>query len=164
MAREIIAPGGKAIPLIKERFGDILFNEDGSLDRAAVRAMIYDDPDKKALYESCTTKLVLEEIAEIKDLCEKAGEDVIFYDIPLLFETKTESDYDAVWVVTANVDNRIRRVMERSKLDEAAIRRIMDSQLSEEDKIAKADHVIYNNGTIADLYRECDEALKTFLK
>lgn len=164
MAREITAPGGKALPLIRERFGGCLFDDDGNLDRAAVREMIFSDPSKRALYESCTTQLILDDIAGIRSNAEKSGDKVIFYDIPLLYETGTEDEYDIVWVVTADKDIRVKRVMERSDIEAAAVESFMKSQITEEEKTAKADYVIYNNGSIEDLCRSVDEALKTILK
>ena len=164
MAREMTAIGGKALPLIRAQFGDRLFNEDGSLDRAAVREMIYSDPAQKALYESCTTRLVLEDLAEIRDRNDMSGEEVIFYDIPLLFETGTEGDYDSVWVVVSDTDIRKRRIMERSGLDEAIIESIMEKQLPDRERIERADHVIYNNGSLDDLRSATDDVLATFLK
>ena len=164
ISRAMTAEGGKALPLIRAKFGDQLFNEDGSLNRAAVREMIYNDSDKKALYESCTTKLVLEDIAAIRERSEESGEEIIFYDIPLLFETGTEGEYDAVWAVITDVEIRKRRIKERSGLDDATIERIMSKQSSDSEKIEKADYVIYNNGTLDDLHSATETALKTFLK
>lgn len=164
VSRSLTAPGGKALPLIRERFGDDLFNDDGSLNRSAVREIIFNDPVKKSLYESCTTRLVLHELERIRKNNERAGEGVMFYDIPLLYETGTEKDYDQVWVVTADDDIRKRRVMERSNLDEATICLIMRGQTTEEEKIEKADRVIYNNGTIGDMHEAINAALKNFLK
>ena len=164
ISRAMTAEGGKALPLIRAKFGDQLFNEDGSLNRAAVREMIYNDSDKKALYESCTTKLVLEDIAAIRERSEESGEEIIFYDIPHLFETGTEGEYDAVWAVITDVEIRKRRIKERSGLDDATIERIMSKQSSDSEKIEKADYVIYNNGTLDDLHSATETALKTFLK
>ena len=164
ISRAMTAEGGKALPLIRAKFGDQLFNEDGSLNRAAVRKMIYNDPVKKTLYESCTTKLVLEDIAAIREQSEESGEEIIFYDIPLLFETGTEGEYDAVWDVITDVEIRKRRIKERSGLDDATIERIMSKQSSDSEKIEKADYVIYNNGTLDDLHSATETALKTFLK
>lgn len=164
LSREMTAPGGKALPLIREKFGDQLFNEDGGLNRAAVREMIYNDPLRKSLYESCTTRLVLEDLAEIRELNKGTGEKAVFYDIPLLFETGTERDYDAVWVVSADKDIRKRRIMERSNIDEDTIELIMSKQTPEDEKVQKADCVIYNNGSVEELNTAVDDALKNFLK
>lgn len=164
ISREMTAEGGKALPLIRAKFGEQLFREDGSLDRAAVREMIYNDPAKKALYESCTTRLVLDDIAAIRERSELSGEEVIFYDIPLLFETGTEGDYDAVWVVVTDTEIRKRRIRERSSLEDAVIESIMEKQMSDQYKINRADYVIYNNGTLDELHSATKKALKTFLK
>ena len=164
VSRAITGRGGKALPLIRERFGDSLFNEDGSLNRAAVRDMIYNDSEKKALYEACTTKLVLEDLDTIREMYKGSEVKAVFYDIPLLFETETECDYDAVWVIAADKEIRKKRVIERSNLDEDTIELIMQRQAPESEKIAKADYVIYTNGTIEELQNAVNEALKNFLK
>ena len=164
MSREMTGAGGKAMPYILEHFGSSFILEDGSLDRAAVREMIYNDPAKKALYESCTTRLVLDDIAAIRERSELSGEEVIFYDIPLLFETGTEGDYDAVWVVVTDTEIRKRRIRERSGLEDAVIESIMEKQMSDRYKINRADYVIYNNGTLDELHSATKKALKTFLK
>ena len=128
MSREMTSAGGKAIPYIREKFGPEFIMEDGSLNRAAMRDLIFRDPAKKALLEEGTTKVVLEDIETIRRQKEKAGEKALFFDIPLLFETGTEGEYDAVWVVSADYDVRARRIMERDGIDAGMIGLIMDSQ------------------------------------
>jgi dephospho-CoA kinase len=80
----------------------------------------------------------------------------------LLFETGTEDDYDAVWVVTADYEIRKKRVMERDGIDSSIIDLIMDSQDGEEKKVKLADQVIYNNGTLEELRQAVDSTLKSY--
>ena len=162
MSREMTSAGGKAIPYIIEHFGPSFILEDGSLDRAAMRDLVFKDPDKKKLLEEGTTKVVLEDIEAIKKEREASDDKALFFDIPLLFETGSENDYDAVWVVTADYETRKNRVMARDGIDPSIIDLIMDSQEGEEEKVRKADQVIYNNGTIEDLKRSVDSVLRTY--
>ena len=162
MSRELTSSGGRAIPYIREKFGPGFIMEDGSLDRAKMRDLIFRDPAKKALLEEGTTRVVLEDIEAIRSQKEKAGEKALFYDIPLLFETGTEGDYDAVWVVTADYALRAARIMERDGIDAGMIDLIMDSQEDDEVKKAKADLVIYNNGTMEDLETAVEKALSSY--
>lgn len=164
MAREITGPGGKAIPYIRDHFGDRFINEDGSLNRAAMRDLVFKNPAKLSLLEAGTTRVVLQDIEKIKAERSNAGDDIIFFDIPLLFEKNEQDNYDAVWVVTADRDIRIARMMQREGIDENMAELIMDAQDTEDKKIEAADYVIYNNGSIAELQRSVDDALAHFTK
>ena len=162
MAREMTAPGGKAMPYILEHFGPSFILEDGSLDRAAMRDLVFRDPSWKSVLEEGTTKVVLEDIEAIKTERAANGDKVLFFDIPLLFETGSEDDYDVVWVVTADYEVRKKRIMERDSIDDTLIDLIMDSQEVEEKKVMIADNVIYNNGTLEELMESVDRTLKSY--
>ena len=162
MSREMTSAGGKAIPYIIEHFGPSFILEDGSLDRAAMRDLVFRDPEMKKLLEEGTTKVVLEDIEAIKKEREASDDKALFFDIPLLFETGSENDYDAVWVVTADYETRKNRVMARDGIDPSIIDLIMDSQEGEEEKVRRADQVIYNNGTTEDLKRSVDSVLRIY--
>ena len=162
MSREMTSAGGKAMPYIRENFGPEFINEDGSLNRAMMRDLVFKDPRKKALLEEGTTKVVLEDIEAIRRERENSGDKALFFDIPLLYETGTESDYDAVWAVTADYEVRAARVMARDGIDASIIDLIMGSQADEEYKISRADYVIINNGTTEELRAHVDDALRAY--
>ena len=162
MSREMTSAGGKAIPYIREHFGPSFILEDGSLDRAAMRDLVFKDPSWKKVLEEGTTKVVLEDIEAIKKERAASNDKALFFDIPLLFETGIEDDYDAVWVVTADYDLRKKRVMARDGIDPSIIDLIMDSQDGEEKKVQLADHVIYNNGTLDELRESVDAVLRSY--
>ena len=164
MAREMTGPGGKAIPYIRDHFGDSFILEDGSLDRAAMRDLVFKNPSKLSLLEAGTTKAVLQDIEKIKAERASAGDEIIFYDIPLLFEKNEQDNYDVVWVVTADRDIRIARMMDREGIDEKMAELMMDAQDAEDSKIQAADYVIYNNGSIGELRRSVDDALSHYTK
>ena len=159
MSREMTSPGGKAMPYILEKFGPSFINEDGSLNRAAMRDLVFRDSSAKELLEEGTTKVVIEDIEKIRRQKEEEGVPALFFDIPLLFETGRQKEFDYVWVVTADYQIRSERVMKRDGIDPAVIDLIMDSQADEELKIANADVVFYNNYTVEDLYKAVEEAL-----
>ncbi len=163
MAREMTGPGGKAMPYIIEHFGREYINEDGSLNRTAMRDLVFNNPAKLSLLEAGTTNVVLADIEKIKKEREKAGDKVIFYDIPLLYEKNQQDKYDAVWVVTAERDIRKHRLVERDAMDDNMAELIMGAQEEEEKKIEDADFVIYNNGDLAELYRSIDDALDHYI-
>ena len=160
MSREMTSAGGKAIPYIREHFGESFIAPDGSLDRAAMRDLVFRDPSKKKLLEEGTTKVVLEDIERIKREREESGDSALFFDIPLLFETGTEGNYDSVWVITAPYETRKARVMERDGISPGIIDLIMDSQEDEDYKASRADIVFNNDGSLGDLKASVDAALK----
>lgn len=160
MSREMTGPGGKAMPYILEYFGPDFILPDGSLDRAAMRDLVFRNPAKKKLLEEGTTKVVLEDIEQIKKEREDRGDSALFFDIPLLFETGTQDDYDLIWVVTAPYEVRRERVMKRDGIGSEIIDLIMDTQEDEYKKASKADFVIVNDGTIDELRAAVDDALK----
>ena len=162
MAREITGPGGKAMPYIVEKFGNDYVNQDGSLNRAAMRDLVFKNPEKLAVLEEGTTNVVLEDIEKIRKEKEMAGDKVLFYEIPLLYEKNQQDNYDAVWVVTADRDIRKQRLIERDDMDESMSELIMDAQEEEDKKIESADFVIYNNGSITELRRSVDDALSHY--
>lgn len=162
MSREMTSAGGKAIHYIRENFGPAFILEDGSLNRAAMRDLVFKDPSKKKLLEEGTTKVVLEDIEAIKKERAASNDKALFFDIPLLFETGSEDDYDAVWVVTADYEIRKKRVMERDGIEPSIIDLIMDSQEGEEKKVQLTDRVIYNNGSLDELREAVDSTLRSY--
>ena len=161
MSREMTGPGGKAMPYILEHFGPDFIKEDGSLDRGKMRDLVFQEPKYKAILEEGTTKVVLEDIEIIKEEKASEGEKALFFDIPLLFETHQEKNYDQVWVVTADLDLRKQRVMARDNIDPAIIDLIIGSQADENKKTSSADVILINNGTIEELLKEVDSVLST---
>ncbi|MBR2674609.1 MAG: dephospho-CoA kinase [Mogibacterium sp.] len=159
IARVITAPGGRAIPFIMEHFGADYTDDEGGLDRAAMRELVFNNPDKKALLEMGTTDIVIEEIEKIKREREEAGNELLFFDIPLLFEKNQEDKYDYILMITADRETRKERILQREGLNDEMAELIIASQFDENKKVEAADFVIYNNGEIADLYRSMDEVL-----
>ena len=163
MSRAITGPGGKAMPYIKEHFGAEYVNEDGSLNRAAMRDLVFKNPDKLMILEAGTTDVVLQDIEKIKEERATAGDKLLFFDIPLLYEKNQQDKYDAVWVVTADRSIRKERLVARDGMDESMAELMMDSQDDENRKVEDADFVIYNNGSLSELYRSIDDALSHYL-
>lgn len=160
MSREMTSSGGKAMPYILKNFGPDFINPDGSLNRMAMRDLVFRDPRAKSVLEEGTTRIVLEDIEKIKAEKREQGEKAIFFDIPLLFETHQEDNYDLVWVVAADRNIRRDRIMMRDDLSPEIADLMISSQEEDEVKINKADTVLYNNGTVEELITSVDEALR----
>lgn len=159
MSREMTAAGGKAMPYILEHFGPGFINEDGSLNRMMMRDLVFRDPRAKSVLEEGTTRVVLEDIEAIRREKEAQGEKALFFDIPLLFEMHQEDNYDQVWVVTADRELRKARIMARDGISADIADLMIESQAEEDIKVAKADRVFINDGTVEDLLESVRNAL-----
>ena len=161
MAREITGPGGKAIPYILEHFGNSYINEDGSMNRVAMRDLVFNHPSYKKVLEEGTTKVVIADIEKIKEKSENNGETALFYVIPQLFEHNLQDDYDLVWVVSADYETRKARIRKRD-IPDNIIDLIIGSQAEDDERIKNSDEVIYNNSTKEDLYKSIDLLIKKY--
>lgn len=159
MAREITAPGGKAIPYIRQHFGDQYILPDGSMDRKKMRNLVYNNPDAMAVLKAGTTDVVISDVEEIVRVSEERGVKALFFEIPLLFESGSQKDYDQVWVITADIDTRIARVMERDGFTREEVLNVIKNQISEQKKLDLADEVIYNDGVAEELEQQIEKLL-----
>ena len=162
ISREMTGPGGCAIERIIEVFGPDIASIDNGLNRAFVRDLVFGNAEYKLKFEAIVTKSVIEAVNRILKGYELSKKDVVFVAAPLLFEYDMQDDYDAVWVVVADENTRIKRVSERDGLDTDIITRIVDSQLSDDDKCALATDIIENNSTIDDLKAAVDKLLDKY--
>ncbi|MDR1797743.1 MAG: dephospho-CoA kinase [Clostridiales Family XIII bacterium] len=163
LAREATAPGQPALREIRAAFGDGVFvpkPEAGApdvLDRKALAEVVFADADARARLEAIVHREVEQRIRE----ADYGGQKLVFFSIPLLFETQSENEYDEVWLVTADEDIRIERACARDGESPEAIRSRIKAQMPESEKRARADIIIENNGSIADLKNQIESILST---
>lgn len=162
ISREMTGPGGCAIERIIEVFGPDAASIENGLYRDYIRTLIFGDSKYKRQFEDIVTKSVIKAINRILRGYELSGKDVVFVAAPLLFEYGMQYDYDAVWLVVSDESTRVKRVSERDGLDDETIIRIIDSQLSDEEKGALATDIIDNNSTVNDLKLEVDALLEKY--
>ncbi|MDR0480018.1 MAG: dephospho-CoA kinase, partial [Burkholderiaceae bacterium] len=131
---------------IAQAFGARLIGADGALDRAAMRELIYRDPQARARLEAIVHPLVHQAIARQADAARQAGARLLVFDIPLLIEglARWRGQLDRVVVVDCPPETQIARVMARSGLARDEVVRIIAAQATREQRLAAADHVIHN--------------------
>lgn len=163
-SRSVTAAGGAAIAAIRSGFGDALLTPEGALDRAAMRTLVFQDPLAKQRLEAIVHPLVGQLGQQQLLAAQAAGCPVVVYDIPLLVESgRWRGQLDAVLVVDCLPDTQVARVVQRSGLDEAAVRAIMAAQATREQRLAAADAVIYNEGlSLAQLQVEVNRFAQGF--
>ena len=153
LARRAVRPGSAALEEIRRIWGDGILAADGSLDRGAMRAVVFGDPRARARLE----EIVHAEVRALRDgwhaEAERAGARIIVDEIPLLFELGMDDQFDTVVVVDADPAVRRARAMAARGWTADEFEAIDASQLAPEDKVARADHVIRNDGDEAALER-----------
>ena len=148
IARDVVEPGTPAFAQILEIFGRDILDASGRLDRRQLREKVFADPAQRRVLESITHPAIR---AELERRCELAGGPYQIHVIPLLVEGNRADAYDRVLVVDCPEEDQIRRLMERDGSDAAQAANILAAQASREQRLAAADDVIVNTGTLADL-------------
>ena len=151
IARRITEKGSPALSELVSSFGEEILLSDGNLDRRAMADRIFADKDARSVLESIVTKGVVKRIGELIEEERRAGTPAVVIDAPTLFETGADSLCDVVWLVTAPENSRLERLSERDGISAESIRARMDGQLSDEEKAARSDVVIENDGTVREL-------------
>jgi dephospho-CoA kinase len=160
-ARVIVEPGKPALQAITEHFGDDILLDNGALDRAALRSRVFSDEDQRRWLEQLTHPLIGQEIL---DQLEASRSPYTILSSPLLLETSQKGLANCVVVVDVPEEVQLQRAMQRDANDEAQIRRIMAVQMARADKVERADIVIDNSGSLADLDRRVEELHREFLR
>ena len=156
LGREVVEPGTAGLAQIAEHFGATVITPDGSLDRAALGAIIFSDPEQREKLNAITHPAVWKRARELFD--QAAVDDVVVYDVPLLVEGARgrQLDFDLIVVVNASTETRIHRLTElRGMTHDEAMHRL-NSQASDTERLAVADVVIDNNGTIEETLEQVD--------
>lgn len=144
VVRELQAIGGRLYLAIYDTFGQTFFLENGELDRVKLGDAIFSDEKMKERLSVIQDKIIRQELL---DRCQASKADVVFMDIPLLFE-KNYAGFDEIWLVYAPRETQIERLMKRNKLSRVdAIKRV-DSQMPIADKRTLATRIIENCDTI----------------
>jgi dephospho-CoA kinase len=162
IARALTAPGGVAIPALSAAFGEEVIADDGRLDRARMRAMVFADPAARARLEG-----ILHPLIETESLrrCAAASSPYVILDIPLLVETGHWRDRcDRVCVVDCPREQQIARAVGRDGTSRAQIEAILAVQASREARLSIADDVVDNSGTLAGLHAQVDALHARYLR
>jgi dephospho-CoA kinase len=145
LVHRLMGPGSPLAEQIREEFGEQTVNPDGSINRPELGKVVFSDPTKLATLEAITWPPVL---AAKREAIESPGPDVLILDAIKLWESGMANDCDEVWVVSADREQQIARIIARNKVDRAEAERRIDAQPPQSEKIAKADVVIDNSGTL----------------
>jgi dephospho-CoA kinase len=155
IAREVVRPGQPALDEIREAFGDGVIDPDGTLDRAAMRTIVFGDDAARRRLEAILHPRIG---AATRAQADAAGGDYQIIVVPLLVESALRAFVDRVLVVDCDEATQIARLLARDTESEAQARRMLAAQSTRAERMAIADDVIANDGSLDDT-REQVEAL-----
>ena len=155
VVRLLQGPGGRLVPAIESRFPGT--TRDGAVDRDALSAVVFGDPDELAALEAIVHPAVHHE--RTRFIVGHGDAAALLFDIPLLFETGGDAAFDKVIVVTTSADLQRQRVLGRSGMTVQKFDQILARQLPDADKCARADFVIDTSGEFAATRRQVDAIL-----
>lgn len=156
LAREVVEPGTPGLAAIAEHFGPEVISPDGTLNRPALGAIIFADPEQREKLNAITHPAVWRRAREL--FAEAAADAVVVYDVPLLVEGAKgrQLDFDLVVVVNASTATRVRRLMELRGMTREEAGHRLNSQASDAERLAVADVVIDNDGTVEQALEQVD--------
>ncbi len=156
IAREIVEPGMPGFKKIVELFGQKVVRKEGTLDREKLRNIIVNDSLLRQKMENILHPQISREmVSQIENAAFK-NYNAVVVEVPLLFELGMEKQFDVTIAVMAQDMDLVLRICDRDNVTREDAKKVLDLQMSQEDKMAKADHVIVNKGTMSELFESVD--------
>lgn len=156
VSRQIVEPGEEGSQALRQVFGDAIFFKNGALDRRKLAAEVFDDIERLKLLNDTLHPLILAHI----DKLASSHNGRVFIDAALLIQTGMDKRVDGIWLVVADKQTRVERVMKRDGLLAQEVERRIESQLSDEEMMPYADEIIENSSSIDALKRRVDALIK----
>lgn len=157
IAHECLNVGEQAYLQVLEKFPPSILNRDGSIQRKALANIIFNDENAKKLLESIVHPQVLNKLNQAKALCES---NLLFVEVPLLFECGWEGFFDEVWVVAASHEAIIQRLQEKRLMNLEEIQARLVTQIPLDVKVKKADFEVMNDEGLEKLSQQIRDVLK----
>ena len=161
LAREIVKPGSSASELLQKQFGLEIFNQDGTLARKRLAKLIFDDSEARQALNEIIHPIVRASIDSWFDsLQPRENKNFAIADIPLLFETNRENEFDFIILTVCSQEAQLSRLMKRDGLPQAEALKRLSAQLPPSQKIPFADFVIQTENTFKDTDNQAFEILR----
>ncbi len=154
LARDAVAPGTDGLAAVLTRFGMGVLDANGALDRRKVAQIVFADADARRDLEAIVHPFVRMQADSWFRGLDPAKHAFAIADIPLLYETGTDNQYDAVIVTACAPEEQVRRIVARDHVTEAEARQRIAAQMPIEEKIRRADYVIHTDGTHQETSRQ----------
>lgn len=163
IARDLTEKGSETLQALAAAFGEEILFADGSLDRKKLAGVVFSDGEKRLILEELTTKEVVRIIENRLIQLQKEGcSGPVFVDAPLLFESGADRLTGAVWLVDADMDVRVARVMARDGISAEDVMRRIANQMDSEEKKARSTDIIDNSKGKELLYSQVERLLEKY--
>jgi dephospho-CoA kinase len=163
-SHRLTAPGGEALPAIRETFGDAVFLPDGALDRRALGEIVFRDPACRRALEAIIHPAVQRNtLHEIEEAGEE-GARIVFMEVPLLYETGMDALCGEVWVAYLDAESQTLRLMNRDRLTREQAEARIQSQMPLEEKAKRADVVIKTDKPVPEVQKEVAHLYRDLVK
>ena len=160
IARQVVEVGTVGLKQIEKTFGKSIINEDSTLNRRALRNIVFNDEIELVKLNEITHPLIKEEMEKRIQYFKKCDNGkVVFLDCPLLFEMELQYLTDEVWLVSTTLKNQIDRIVKRDNVENLEASKIISYQMPLNEKIEKSDIVIENNKTEKELLEKIEKIL-----
>lgn len=153
IARDVVEPGQPTLQTLVATFGTDILQPDGRLDRAAMRQRVFNDPSQRRALEAIMHPAIN---STLLNRSQRAGGEYQIHVIPLLAEGSRAKEYDRVLVVDVDETTQLSRLMSRDGSSSELACKIIASQASREQRLAIADDVIRNDGTLEELQQRVE--------
>lgn len=161
IAREVVAPGSRALEAIVDAFGEEILTEEKSLNRAGLGEIVFSDLSKKKVLEGILhPEIIAEQDRRLKDLEREGRTPVAIVDAAVMIESGSWKRFDSLVVVDCDESQQIGRLRLRNGMSEEEAARRVDAQMPLSEKVKYADHVIDNRGSIDDTRKQVEELMK----
>ncbi len=160
IAREIMEPGSPVLAQVAEFFGEDLIDDTGALNRAELAKRAFSSTEQTEKLNALTHPAIRAESNRRFDEAEKAGARAVIYDMPLLVDLGLHHDMDMTVVVDVDVDERVRRLVDKRGLTEADARARIAQQVDDDTRRAAADIVVDNNGPLEALAAQVEKVVR----
>lgn len=155
VAREVVEPGSPALDEIAKRFGKQILQEDKTLDRAQLRKIVFANEEDRKWLESVTHPAIRDTIAQrLGAALTKEEANYRILETPLLFESTQRTLVSRTCLIDVKEEIQIQRVMQRDNNNEAQVKAIIAAQMPRKEKLALADDVVDNNGSLEELEKQ----------
>ncbi|MFE8703751.1 dephospho-CoA kinase [Cytobacillus sp. FJAT-54145] len=163
-ARNAVEKGEEAYQEVVHYFGEEILMEDGSIDRAKLGAIIFNDKEKRLVLNKIVHPAVRKRMLDKKERAIENGEAIVVLDIPLLFESNLSYLVDKVLLIYVDKDTQLKRLIERNNFSEEEAKARIDSQMPLSDKVSLANFVIDNNGSIEETKLQLNQLLNKWIE
>lgn len=147
VARQVVEPDSEALGKIASHFGDQLIQADGTLNRPALRRIVFDNERERNWLEALLHPLIRDRILDTLEQLDQDGHSYAILASPLLLETDQHLLISRVIVVDVPESTQVERTMQRDGMEEAQVRQILAAQMDRNERLEHADFVLDNNGS-----------------